>query len=331
MVTPSASHPPLAGHNSSTPVNNTGVCTSALIPEKSWLDNCIPCEGQGWGKHCGGDINTDWYKFTPKTCQVVHYEFDITNTTIAPDGVPRMALLVNGQMPGPPIRASWGDTVVIKVNNKMENNGTSLHFHGLRQLNNSENDGVPSVTQCPIAPGESMTYTWVAENYGTSWYHSHYVVQTWAGVMGPLIIDGPHSAEFDEELDPLFLMDWSHETVDTKYARAQNATQKPGEAVGVTYGGIPTMDNGLINGLNVWGADGSANQTGTRAEFTFKAGKKHLLRIVNGAIQASYKFSIDGHKMKVIQADFVPIEPYWTDVLNINIGKYLYPEISVYV
>lgn len=32
----------------------------------------------------------------------------------------------------------------------MENNGTSVHWHGIRQLNNNEMDGVPGVTQCPI-------------------------------------------------------------------------------------------------------------------------------------------------------------------------------------
>jgi FtsP/CotA-like multicopper oxidase with cupredoxin domain len=82
-------------------------------------------------------------------------------------------------MPGPTIHASWGDTVVIKVNNQLSDNGTAIHFHGLRQKGNNMNDGVPSITQCPIPPGSSMTYTWVAENYGTSWYHSHFAIQAW--------------------------------------------------------------------------------------------------------------------------------------------------------
>lgn len=60
---------------------------------------------------------------------MVTYEFDITNTTMSPDGVERLVLAINGQMPGPAIKASWGDTVVVKVNNKMQNNGTSIHFH----------------------------------------------------------------------------------------------------------------------------------------------------------------------------------------------------------
>ena len=77
------------------------------------------------------------------------------------------ALTFNGTMPGPLMEADWGDernslrpfkmrpfthnaTVVIHVTNKMQNNGTSVHWHGFRQLNNNEADGVPGVTQCPI-------------------------------------------------------------------------------------------------------------------------------------------------------------------------------------
>lgn len=167
------------------------------------MPNCTPCAGQpdSNDKFCGYKSTDDSYAVTPITCKVVYYNFDITGATFGPDGVARPVMSVNGQMPGPAIKASWGDTVVVTVNNKLDNlNGTSIHFHGIRQLNNNMNDGVPSITQCPIAPGSSMTYTWVAENYGTSWYHSHFAIQAWEGVMGPMIIDGPHSADFDEDM-----------------------------------------------------------------------------------------------------------------------------------
>ena len=32
-------------------------------------------------------------------------------------------------------------------------------------------DGVPSLTQCSIPPGGSMTYSFRASNAGTYWYH----------------------------------------------------------------------------------------------------------------------------------------------------------------
>lgn len=45
-------------------------------------------------------------------------------------------------------------------------------------------DGVPSVQQCPIAPGKSYTYQFKADLYGTSWYHSHYSAQYAGGLLG---------------------------------------------------------------------------------------------------------------------------------------------------
>lgn len=48
-------------------------------------------------------------------------------------------------------------------------------------------DGVNGVTQCPIAPGDSFTYTWNAIQYGSSWYHSHYSVQYADGAVGPIV------------------------------------------------------------------------------------------------------------------------------------------------
>lgn len=35
---------------------------------------------------------------------------------------------------------------------------------------NNINDGVPGVTECPIPPGSSKTYSFVASQYGTSWW-----------------------------------------------------------------------------------------------------------------------------------------------------------------
>lgn len=243
----------------------------------------------------------------------MHYTLDITNTTIAPDGVARIALTVNGQLPGPAIEANWGDTVLVTVNNKLEDNGTSIHFHGIRQLNNSEHDGVPAITQCPIAPGDSFTYRWTATNYGTSWYHSHYAIQAWEGVVGPMVIHGPTSKSWDVDAGTIFLQDWAHRTVDSMYDDAQDAIN----------GGPRTMENGLINGMNTWGVQGTANQTGKRFELPvkFEPGKTYLLRLINGAIQSTYKFYLDSHELEVINMDFTNIVPYKTDIVNIQIGQ----------
>lgn len=50
-------------------------------------------------------------------------------------------------------------------------------------------------------------------------------------------------------------------------------------------------------------------------------GTKYLLRFVNTAIQSTFKLYLDGHSFTVIANDFVPIVPYKTNILNINIGQ----------
>jgi FtsP/CotA-like multicopper oxidase with cupredoxin domain len=289
--------------------------SSNTVLKREEIDpDCTPCAGQsGTLPYCGADHTTDSYKFTPKTCRTVYYNFDVTNTTLAPDGYSRIVLAVNGQVPGPTLEANWGDTVVVTVKNKLHDNGTSIHFHGIRQLNNSAHDGVPAITQCPIAPGDSFTYRWTATNYGTSWYHLHYAIQAWEGVAGPMVIHGPTSASWDVDAGTIMLQDWSHQTVDSMYDMEQDAV----------HGGPRTMDNGLINGMNTWGVEGTYNQTGKRFELgtKFEPGKTYLLRIINSAIQGTMKFYIDSHELEVINMDFTNIVPYKTDILNIQIGQ----------
>lgn len=48
-----------------------------------------------------------------------------------------------------------------------------LHFHGIRQNWTSPQDGAPSITQCPTAPVETVTYRWTATRYGSTWYVEH--------------------------------------------------------------------------------------------------------------------------------------------------------------
>ncbi|KAK7179692.1 multicopper oxidase [Paraphaeosphaeria sporulosa] len=233
-----------SGYNATTAISSSRAIPSASTCSSSFArrkkegeEECTPCDGQsGSLPYCGADATTDNYKFTPKTCRTVYYEFDITNGTVAPDGIERIAFLVNGQMPGPTIEANWGDTVVVKVNNKLTVNGTSVHFHGIRQWNTVEYDGVPSITQCPIAPGDSFTYKFIATNFGTSWYHSHYAIQAWMGVFGPMVIHGPTSKDYDVDAGTIFLNDWTHNTVDSLYDLAQDSVN----------GGPRIMDNASV-------------------------------------------------------------------------------------
>ncbi len=52
---------------------------------------------------------------------------------------------------------------------------TTIHWHGLILPNLM--DGVPFVTQNPIAPSESFRYDFPLKQSGTYWMHSHYGLQ----------------------------------------------------------------------------------------------------------------------------------------------------------
>jgi FtsP/CotA-like multicopper oxidase with cupredoxin domain len=94
----------------------------------------------------------------------------------------------NRQVPGPTIRAKEGERVRIVVTNNLPE-GTSAHWHGLEVPNNM--DGVPGISQDPIAPGESFTYEFTAKPSGTHLYHSHFnsLHQEEHGLYGMFIVD----------------------------------------------------------------------------------------------------------------------------------------------
>jgi hypothetical protein len=150
------------------------VDAAKLVARQSKVTpNCknTPTSRGCWGN--GFNISTNYYKSWPITGKKKEYWLDVRNITLAdkdaPDGVGRQVLTFNGTIPGPLISADWGDEVIIHVKNSMKNNGTAIHWHGIRQLNTSESDGVPGVTQCPIQPGDTMTYKFNATQYGSSW------------------------------------------------------------------------------------------------------------------------------------------------------------------
>lgn len=126
----------------------------------------VPCTNGPNTRACwkdGFSIDTDFDTQFPITGNTVSYYLKLTNTTCNPDGHgERVCLLVNDQYPGPTIRASWGDIVQVTVENALQHNGTSIHFHGVRQFNSNGEDGVNGVTECALAPNHTKTYTFQA-------------------------------------------------------------------------------------------------------------------------------------------------------------------------
>ncbi|WP_167047327.1 multicopper oxidase family protein [Salinibacterium sp. ZJ454] len=76
-----------------------------------------------------------------------------------------------GSVPGQPIVVHQGDTVEVELRNRDIEDGVTVHWHGV-DVPNGE-DGVAGVTQNAVLPGRSFTYSFVAEDTGTYWYHTH--------------------------------------------------------------------------------------------------------------------------------------------------------------
>jgi FtsP/CotA-like multicopper oxidase with cupredoxin domain len=189
-----------------------------------------------------------------------------------------------------------------------------MHWHGIRLLNNNIMDGVPGVTECPISPGKNKTYSFLATQYGTSWYHSHISSQYGNGVTGSIVIYGPASQSYDIDLGVLPISDWYYKGADALYSRVNNPSNPfiPGQP-----GSPPTSDNIFINGTNI----NPTGKGGKYATITLTKGKQHRLRLINPSADNTFTVSIVGHDMTIIQTDFVPIKPYKTDSIYMGIGQ----------
>jgi hypothetical protein len=193
--------------SASATTSSSGSCPTYTM-EKNATDYCNSASDRS--KWCDGkDTSTDYYTRDYYTGVTRRYHLEITNTTLTYDGTgPKLALAVNGQVPGPVIEANWGDILEITVVNQLKDNSTTIHWHGILQTGTNSQDGVPGVTECGIAGnGGSRTYTWHAAQYGTSWYHSHTLSQYGDGIRGPIVIHGPATANYDYDMGTVMIDD----------------------------------------------------------------------------------------------------------------------------
>ncbi|CAJ2512223.1 Uu.00g052380.m01.CDS01 [Anthostomella pinea] len=328
----------------STPSNGEDSGFVCEYPEMTdWYDCSSPSNRECWLRHPDGrelNIHTDYEAVAPVGIQR-NYTLVVNDGNVNLDGMNFTdAKLFNNTYPGPWLQACWGDvssdfdlcfgdewgkgltrrqTVNVKVINNMKWNGTSIHWHGIRQNYTNPQDGVNGVTQCPIAPGDSFEYSWKAVQYGSTWYHSHYSVQYADGVQGPITIHGPTSAPFDEAPDvPLLMTDWGH---DSAFA---SVYRPPGRSLlNASF-----LLNGKGNLTRLTGLPSPAVIPGAE-ELHFEQrnlslpgqAKRYLLRLINTSFDTTFIFTIDNHWLQIVSADFVPLEPYYNTSVLIGIGQ----------
>ncbi|KAK7997043.1 PAK kinase [Apiospora arundinis] len=259
------------------------------------------------------------------------YVFNITQALAAPDGFRKPMLLINGQSPGPLIEAGTGDVVRVVVNNRMAGNqSTTVHWHGLNQVNSTWMDGVAGVSQCGIPPGGSFTYEFrINGQRGTFWYHAHLGVQYTDGAYGPIVVRDPREemVPHTDEERILFVGDVYHTYGSVLLHSYLNSSSK---WVPFESGVEPLADNILLNGQHTYDcsvvsttyppdlnrdpyarkADDPTSCTGGKLYTTkVKPGAKLRLRLINSSSFLSYWLNIDNHTFTVVELDGVEIEP----------------------
>ena len=213
---------------------------------------------------------------------IVEIEFDarVADIEFLP-GFQTPAWTYGGTVPGPLVRAKLGDRVIINFTNHLPE-ATSIHWHGMRVPN--QMDGVPGVTQDPVAPGESFRYDFIARDAGTFWYHPHInsSAQVGWGMYGGVIVEDPDdSAVFGDDL-VMVMSDISL----------------------TDLGELVPADNGGEFG-DLFGREGSVLLVNGRLMPTLKArvGKPQRWRIINAARARYYNIRMPGHRLTRLGGD----------------------------
>ncbi len=270
--------------------------------------------------------------------KVVRYDLYVKDTIVSFTGKDKHAIAVNGQIPMPTLTFTEGDIAEIYVHNEMEV-GTSLHWHGLF-LPNKE-DGVPYLTQMPIAPHTTHKYSFPVLQSGTHWYHSHSGMQEQIGMYGALILnkksDDPTFRKGIDDIPqiPVVLSEWTDYDPDNVHRMLHNAsdwfaikkgtTQSYAEAISAghfktklnnewkrmlaMYVSDVYYDKFLINGKN----ESQLSQ--------FKVGDKVRLRIANAGASSYFWLTYAGGKITVVANDGNDVDPVEVDRLIIGVSE----------
>lgn len=179
----------------------------------------------------------------------------------------------DGAAPGPTLRVKRGEELRVRLVNDLPE-PTAIHWHGVRLPNAM--DGVPHLTQPPIAPGESFDYRFRPPDAGTFWYRpsGSATAQIVHGLRGALIVEESEPVAADRDVLLMF-EDW-HLGLDGAPDRNR-----------------PTTVNGAPD-----------------AELPVRPNERARLRLVNAAAAHALTLRIERHAALVMAIDGQPAEPF---------------------
>jgi CopA family copper-resistance protein len=289
--------------------------------------------------------NVSW-GVEPKSAAVLTGpEFDLSIGELAVNytGAHRIATAVNGSVPAPLLRMRQGDTVTLRVTNRLPER-SSIHWHGI--ILPADMDGVPGLSFEGIAPGTTYTYRYKVNQSGTYWYHSHSRFQEQTGLYGPLVIErqgGERHASDREHV--VLLSDWTDLDPEHLYATLKKQSDYfnfgkqtfPDFLADVRSKGLKetVADRRMwgqmrMNPTDLADVGGAAytylmNGTTPAGNWTglFNRGERVRLRFINGSSMSFFDVRIPGLKLTVVATDGQDVEPVTVDEFRIGTAETL--------
>jgi len=270
-----------------------------------------------------------------------HFDLTIGELPVDFTGHRRIATVVNGQLPAPLLRWRQGDTISLRVRNRLPVT-SSIHWHGI--VLPADMDGVPGLSFAGIPPGGEYLYRFTVNQSGTYWYHSHSRFQEQTGLYGPIVIEPRHGERHRTERDYVVMLnDWSDTDPEHIYANLKKQSDY--------YNlGRPTLGD-FLQDVSKQGASGALamrrmwqqmrmdptdlsdvsamtytylmNGHAPAGNWTglFDAGEKVRLRFINGASMTFFDVRIPGLKMTVVAVDGQEVEPVSVDEFRIGTAE----------
>jgi len=276
----------------------------------------------------------------PSFASAGEYNLVIDRAPVNVTGKTVNKITVNGTIPGPTLRFTDGEDIIINVTNKLKED-TSVHWHGL--LLPGEMDGVPGLNGFPgIKPDETFTYKFKARQDGTYWYHSHSMGQEQDGLYGSIVISPKGRDPVQADRDYVVLLsDFHNEDSDEIMANLKMNSeyyQYDRRTIGDFFSSV--RENGFSKAWNsatdwgqmrmlatdlsdvtnytflVNGKNPDQNWTGL-----FKKGERVRLRFINASAMTLYDVRIPGLKMEVVSADGQNVEPVSVDEFRFGVSE----------
>ena len=189
-------------------------------------------------------------------------------------------------VPGPEFRIPQGGELAVRIDNALAE-PTTVHWHGIRIANAM--DGVPHMTQPPVAPGASFEYRFTVPDAGTFWYHPHQnsSEQVARGLFGVLVVEELEPPLVDRDL-VLVITDWRLGG-DGQIVENFGAPHDRGHAG--RLGNTLTVNGELLPEIGVW------------------RNERLRLRLLNTSTARVVSVRLEGAAPKLIAIDGQPIHP----------------------